>query len=93
MTQEYTPTDSEILEDYMPDEEKIGFDARTMSFGRWKKLRKETFERWLAAHDAQICAEAWEQGFNVGAQDCAMHTSLGKEAVDLHHNPYKEQQQ
>ena len=58
MTQEYTPTDSEILQDYMPDEEKIGFDARTMSFGRWKKLRKETFERWLAAHDARIRAEA-----------------------------------
>ena len=57
MTQEYTPTDQQVIDDYMPDEEDIGFDARTMSIGEWKRLKIAAFDRWLAAHDAQIRAE------------------------------------
>ena len=76
-------------------DEYLGADS-TYSWGElvWElSTADEATIQSLAAHDAQIRAEAWEQGFNVGAQDCAMHISLGKEAVDLHHNPYKEQQQ
>jgi hypothetical protein len=62
MTQEYTPTDQQVIDDYMPDEEDIGFDARTMSIGEWKRLKIAAFDRWLAAHDAQIRADAWAEG-------------------------------
>jgi hypothetical protein len=58
MTQEYTPTDQQVIDDYMPDEEDIGFDARTMSIGEWKRLKIAAFNRWIAAHDAQIREEA-----------------------------------
>lgn len=58
MTQEYTPTDRQVIDDYMPDEEDIGFDAVTMSFGEWKRLKIAAFDRWLAAHDAQVRADA-----------------------------------
>jgi hypothetical protein len=69
MTREYTPTDQQVIDDYMPDEEDIGFDARTMSMGEWKRLKVAAFDRWLAAHDAQIRAEAWDEGHRRGWMD------------------------
>jgi hypothetical protein len=54
MTQEYTPTDQQVIDDYMPDDEDIGWDARTMSIGQWKRLKIAAFDRWLAAHDAEV---------------------------------------
>ena len=69
MTQEYTPTDQQVIDDYMPDDEDIGFDARTMPIGVWKRLKIAAFDRWLADHDAQIRADAWEEGWNAGIDD------------------------
>ncbi|KFI76562.1 hypothetical protein [Bifidobacterium mongoliense] len=54
MAQEYEPTDQQVIDDYMPDEEDIGFDARTMSIGEWKRLKIAAFDRWLAAHDTEV---------------------------------------
>lgn len=31
----------------------------------------EEFERWLAAHDAEVRAEAWDSGYEAGADDQA----------------------
>ncbi|MFT8640111.1 hypothetical protein [Bifidobacterium sp.] len=57
MTKGYTPTTEQVLADYMPDEEDIGFDSRMMPFGEWKRLKTDAFDRWLAAHDAQARAD------------------------------------
>lgn len=69
MNEEYTPTDQQVIDDYMPDEDDIGWDHRTMSIGEWKRLKIAAFDRWLAAHDAQIAADAWEEGWNAGVDD------------------------
>ncbi|MCI1831531.1 MAG: hypothetical protein LKI88_00735 [Bifidobacterium sp.] len=58
MTQEYTPTDQQVIDDYIPDEEDIGFDALTMSMAEWKRLKVAAFDRWLAAYDARIRVDA-----------------------------------
>jgi hypothetical protein len=87
MTQEYIPTDQQVIDDYMPDEEDIGFDARTMSMGEWKRLKVAAFDRWLAAHDARILADAWDEGFTEW-RDLAVSGQLM-----TRNNPYREQKQ
>ena len=47
---------------------------------------KGEFERWLAEHDRQIAAEAWDEGYEDHRADEHEHRPGRK-----HTNPYKEQ--
>jgi hypothetical protein len=87
MTQEYTPTDQQVIDDYMPDDEDIGFDARTMPIGVWKRLKIAAFNRWRADHDSLIRAEAWDEGFTEGRDLAVSGRPMSR------NNPYKEQKQ
>ncbi|MFT8592449.1 MAG: hypothetical protein ABF747_02395 [Bifidobacterium sp.] len=72
MTQEYTPTDSEIRAQYANDPDSEGVvDER----------RGAVFDRWLVAHDAQIRADAWDEG----------RQSTGA-VLNNHSNPYRKEQ-
>lgn len=51
MTQEYEPTTEKVKQAYSGLHEKNYYDFTVMQ-------REENFDRWLAAHDAQIRAEA-----------------------------------
>lgn len=59
MTQEYTPTDTEIKDGYV---HSFCSANNTNYWWHFKEIGEGDFDRWLAAHDAQIRAEAWEEG-------------------------------
>lgn len=55
MTQEYTPTDNDVKADYI----RAFCSARnTRNWSENSAKGEREFNRWLAAHDAQIRAEA-----------------------------------
>ncbi len=57
MTQEYTPTDNDVKADYV----RAFCSARnTKNWSENSVKGERAFNRWLAAHDAQIRAEALE---------------------------------
>lgn len=47
--------DGESFADYLGRVSIEGFGAQILS--------EEAFDRWLAAHDAKVKAEAWDEGF------------------------------
>lgn len=52
---DYTPTTEEVREDYaIGRNEVIG--------AGWYSLHRAEFDRWLAAHDAEVTAKALERG-------------------------------
>ncbi len=57
MTQEYTPTDNDVKADYV----RAFCSARnTKNWSENSVKGERAFNRWLAAHDAQMRAEALE---------------------------------
>lgn len=76
----YTPTTEEVRARYSADE-----------FGNSAGLSDPCpeFDRWLAEHDRQVKAEAWEEGWDAGLQHwwhgLPMH---GEHKTD---NPYREE--
>jgi hypothetical protein len=74
MTQEFTPSLTVIREMFAHADSRSYEDSVA------------AFDRALAAHDAQIREDAWDEGFTEG-RDLAIS---GKPMT--RHNPYKEQQ-
>ena len=54
MTQEYTPTD-EVIKD-------AACFPKPTRLGEPYPIDPDDYDRWLAAHDTQIRADAWEEG-------------------------------
>ena len=52
-----------------------------------KVKREENFDRWLAAHDAELQADAWDDGFTNGRDLAASGQPMTR------NNPYREQKQ
>ena len=67
MAEEYTPTTEEVRHDYVSlDYPEGGYDYDTEAE---EKVRAVDFDRWLAAHDAQMRADAWDEGHERGWMD------------------------
>ncbi|MCI1831532.1 MAG: hypothetical protein LKI88_00740 [Bifidobacterium sp.] len=81
MTQEYIPTDEDVRHDYWSlDYPEGGYDFDVEAY---EKERAEDFDRWLADHDAQIRADAWEEGFTEGRDLAVSGQPMTR------NNPYK----
>ena len=78
MEQEYTPTTEKVKQAYSGLHEKNYYDFDATQ-------REENFDRWLAAHDAQIRAEAWTEGRQRGWMD-----GVGN-AESASPNPYRKE--
>jgi hypothetical protein len=70
MTQDYTPTTDEVRRGFRADPSKYEY-AETPEYidENWWELNKLAFDRWIAAHDAQIRAEAWDEGHRTAIDD------------------------
>ena len=82
MTQEYTPTTDQVRIEYVgvdPDNVDAVTNADFIAAAR--------FDRWLAAYDAQIRAEAWDEGFTEGRDLAVSGQPMTR------NNPYREQKQ
>ena len=58
---------------------------------RWANSRQPEFDRWLAAHDAEVAEKAWTEGaiFGVRDQHGTVDTYI-RDAIERH-NPYREE--
>ena len=68
------------MSEYTPTTDDI---RNTYAFLR---VEADEFDRWLAAHDAEVKAEAWDEGYSAGN-----NTGLcgGCEDCELWSNPYR----
>ena len=57
---DYTPTTEDIRR-YFPSEPStwVWLDSE------WRPMDRELFDRWLAEHDREVKAEAWDEGYSV----------------------------
>ena len=62
MTQKHTPTTEKVKQAYSGLHAKNYYDFDITQ-------REENFDRWLAAHDAQIRAKAWDEGHRTAIDD------------------------
>ena len=54
---------------------------------RWANSRQPDFDRWLAAHDRETAARAWDEGYRQGRSDQADHSMYHQTHTA---NPYRE---
>ena len=55
-----------MSEQYVPTTKQVRLSAADMHANR---VARPAFDRWLAAHDAEVKAEAWEEGHSWGWSD------------------------
>ena len=55
---------------------------------RWANSRQPDFDRWLAAHDRETAARAWDEGYRQGRSDQADHSMYHQTHTA---NPYHEE--
>ena len=79
MTKEYTLTD-EVIKD-------AACFPKPTRLGEPYPIDPSDYDRWLAAHDAQIRAEAWDEGFTEGRDLAVSGQPMTR------NNPYREQKQ
>ena len=77
MTQEYTPTD-EVIKD-------AACFPKPTRLGEPYPIDPSDYDRWLAAHDAQIRAEVWDEGHTRGWIDGMENTEPTSS------NPYRKE--
>ena len=73
-TDEYVPSDEDMREDHVQD--RANPDA-----GR------RQWDRWLAAHDARIRCDAYDEGYEDGQHDAHEHRPWRKSV-----HPYRQEQ-
>lgn len=73
MADEYTPTTEDVREWYADSVDRLGGEAE--------------FDRWLAAHDRETAARAWDEGYRQGRSDQADHSMYHETHTA---NPYRE---
>lgn len=79
---EYTPDTGEVRELWAAFSEYGGIVDRPASTG-WDDYRAE-FDRWLAAHDKEVAADAWGEGYEAGQHNEHEHR-IGHRLT----NPYR----
>ena len=92
MTQEYTPTTKEVSLHYAAHRlvtlEGDDNDLPTSYVvRRLDQVYGPEFDRWLAAHDAELQADAWDEGFTNGRDLAASGQPMTR------NNPYRERKQ
>ena len=89
------------MNEYTPDTDTVRGNYAvhsTPSFPR--EAREQSFDRWLAEHDRQVKAVAWEEAMNL-ARECADDTTdsfgnlyrldwLDRMEHEMERNPYHE---
>ena len=99
---DYTPTTEEVREEYVYGAQEVDLDDRVVvSFDE----ADARFDRWLAAHDAEVKAEAWDEGHRHrwrrdrddgctcaawSSNECACGLYGTGELLSLADNPYRE---
>ena len=84
---DYTPTTDEVRDRYAVSlfhtEHRLdGHVHDSVSDG------DPEFERWLAAHDQEVAARAWDEGFDAGEKD-AWDVDVTNESHVCTPNPYR----
>ena len=79
MTQEYTPTD-EVIKD-------AACFPKPTRLGEPYPIDPDDYDRWLATHDAELQADAWDEGFTNGRDLAASGQPMTRD------NPYLEQEE
>jgi hypothetical protein len=72
--QEYTPTTEQVISAF-------GIVEAELSPVLWNHphvITKDRFLRWLAAHDAEVRAKAWDEGWESGTQYGRMPSMYGE---------------
>ena len=86
MSVDYTPTTEDVRAQFgecarlvwLPNVDPDHYD---------REAQLAMFDRWLAAHDAQIRADAWDEGFTEGRDLAVSGQPMTRS------NPYREQMQ
>ena len=65
MTDDYTPTTKEVRVEYTSGRFNDGIGPS------WKQTEPD-FDRWLAAHDRETAARAWDEGFEEPRECCGL---------------------
>lgn len=79
MADEYVPTTREMESAYVCDSLGAGIDEA--------EARRQ-FSRWIAAHDRETAARAWDDGYQQGRSDQADHSMYHQTHTA---NPYREE--
>jgi len=58
MTEQYTPTTEEMRGSWVEAMAEVGRDDHGLPWEQGKAKALEAFDRWLAAHDAQVLRDA-----------------------------------
>ena len=87
MTQEYTPTEDDLINLIVAGMWRINRIGTTSILGSPRTVAQavEAAKRCLAAHDAQIRAEAWDEGHTRGWMDGMENTEHTSS------NPYRKE--
>lgn len=84
MSDEYTPTTEDVRDAYthgaalLPPYYSDGFQAALAG-------RRAEFDRWLAAHDREVAARAWDEGYEAGRENALAEPGSGIPGS----NPYR----
>lgn len=65
MSDEFTPTTEQVRDGYRYDPEAEWRDPITPHH----IINGRAFDRWLAAHDRVVAANAWDEGYGQGVRD------------------------
>nr|DAI52327.1 MAG TPA: hypothetical protein [Caudoviricetes sp.] len=88
MTQKYTPSEGEVRRAYASYMTLNGVHAGSVVVHHFLSEGKVIeFNSWLAAHDARIRADAWDEGFTEGRDLAVSGQPMTR------NNPYREQKQ
>lgn len=79
------------MSEYVPTTDEIRYRVEH----DWAPYGDGSFDAWLAAHDAQVKAEAWDEGWKRGFRDFqARHLDEdGYEVIVPTTNPYRIEQE
>lgn len=65
----------------------VGLALRSESdFASARRVAGQHYDAWLTAHDAEVKAEAWSEGYSAGRDD-----EYGYPAAGQHLNPYRQE--
>lgn len=89
MTDQYTPSTDEVRGVYVASNFRSCFESSGPT--QAKKEWVAEFDRWLAAHDAEVRAEAWDEGFTSGGYWGDPNMPTHRDPQPTADNPYRAQ--
>lgn len=76
------------MSDYTPDTDEVKIHYAYPYRDDLKDTKRAEFDRWLAAHDREVAAKAWAEGYDAGLGD-GYDPGLGYGPEVSAKNPYK----